>query len=122
MRVLVVEDDEDTRELVRATLEHAGAQVETVGSAREARREMLEESPDVLVSDIRMPEEDGYSLSQSLRTAGVTTPAIALTANARREDAEAARTAGFQIHLAKPIDAARLVEAVATLYEQRTIH
>jgi signal transduction histidine kinase/ActR/RegA family two-component response regulator len=122
VRVLVVEDDEDTRELVRATLEHAGAQVETVGSASEARREMLEESPDVLVSDIRMPEEDGYSLIQSLRTAGVTTPAIALTANARREDAEEARTAGFQIHLAKPIDAARLVEAVATLHEQRTIH
>ena len=122
VRVLVVEDDEDTRELVRATLEHAGAQVETVGSASEARREMLEESPDVLVSDIRMPEEDGYSLIQSLRTAGVTTPAIALTANARREDAEEARTAGFQIHLAKPIDAARLVEAVAALHEQRTIH
>jgi signal transduction histidine kinase/ActR/RegA family two-component response regulator len=122
VRVLVVEDDEDTRDLVRATLEHAGAQVETVGSASEARREMLEESPDVLVSDIRMPEEDGYSLIQSLRTAGVTTPAIALTANARREDAEEARTAGFQIHLAKPIDAARLVEAVAALHEQRTIH
>jgi signal transduction histidine kinase/ActR/RegA family two-component response regulator len=122
VRVLVVEDDEDTRELVRATLEHAGAQVETVGSASEARREMLEDKPDVLVSDIRMPVEDGYSLIQSLRTAGVTTPAIALTANARREDAEAARTAGFQIHLAKPIDAARLVEAVATLHEQRTIH
>jgi signal transduction histidine kinase/ActR/RegA family two-component response regulator len=124
VRVLVVEDDEDTRELVRATLEHAGAQVETVGSASEARREMemMEERPDVLVSDIRMPEEDGYSLIQSLRTAGVTTPAIALTANARREDAEEARSAGFQIHLAKPIDAARLVEAVAALHEQRTIH
>jgi CheY-like chemotaxis protein len=122
VRVLVVEDDEDTRELVRATLEHAGAQVETVASASEARREMAEESPDVLVSDIRMPEEDGYSLIQSLRTAGVTTPAIALTANARREDAEEARSAGFQIHLAKPIDAARLVEAVAALHEQKTVH
>ena len=122
VRVLVVEDDDDTRELVRATLEHAGAQVEAVASARDARKEMLEETPDVLVSDIRMPAEDGYSLIQSLRTAGVKTPAIALTANARREDAEDARSAGFQIHLAKPIDAARLVEAVATLHEQRTIH
>jgi CheY-like chemotaxis protein len=122
VRVLVVEDDDDTRELVRATLEHAGAQVEAVGSASEARREMAEESPDVLVSDIRMPEEDGYSLIQSLRTAGVTTPAIALTANARREDAEEARNAGFQVHLAKPIDAARLVEAVAALHEQKTVH
>ena len=122
VRVLVVEDDDDTRELVRATLEHAGAQVEAVASASDARREMAEDSPDVLVSDIRMPEEDGYSLIQSLRTAGVTTPAIALTAYARREDAEEARSAGFQMHLSKPIDAARLVEAVATLHKDRTIH
>lgn len=122
VRVLVVEDDDDTRELVRATLEHAGAQVEAVASASDARREMLEDLPDVLVSDIRMPEESGYSLIQSLRTAGVTTPAIALTAYARREDAEDARSAGFQIHLPKPIDAARLVEAVAALHKDRTIH
>ena len=122
VRVLVVEDDDDTRELVRATLEHAGAHVEAVASASDARREMLEDLPDVLVSDIRMPEESGYSLIQSLRTAGVTTPAIALTAYARREDAEDARSAGFQIHLPKPIDAARLVEAVATLHKDRTIH
>ena len=122
VRVLVVEDDDDTRELVRATLEHAGAQVEAVASASDARREILEEAPDVLVADIRMPEESGYSLVESLRTAGVTTPAIALTAYARREDAEKARTAGFQMHLAKPIDAARLIDAVAMLHEQRTIH
>jgi CheY-like chemotaxis protein len=120
--VLVVEDDDDTRELVRATLEHAGAQVEAVASASDARREMLEDQPDVLVSDIRMPEESGYSLIQSLRTAGVTTPAIALTAYARREDADEARTAGFQMHLPKPIDAARLVDAVAALHRDRTVH
>ena len=122
VRVLVVEDDDDTRELVRATLEHAGAQVEAVATASDARREMLEETPDVLVSDILMPEENGYSLIASLRTAGVTTPAIALTAYARREDADEARSAGFQIHLPKPVDAVRLIDAVATLHEQRTIH
>ena len=123
VRVLVVEDDGDTRELVRATLEHAGALVETVANARDARREMLADSPDVLVSDIRMPEENGYALMRSLRSAGVTTPAIALTANARREDADEARSAGFQIHLAKPIDAAMLIDAVATLHqEQRIVH
>jgi CheY-like chemotaxis protein len=122
VRVLVVEDDDDTRELVRTTLEHAGAHVEAVATASDARREMLEDAPDVLVSDILMPEENGYSLIASLRTAGVTTPAIALTAYARREDAEEARSAGFQIHLPKPVDAVRLIDAVATLHEQRTIH
>ena len=122
VRVLVVEDDDDTRELVRATLEHAGAHVEAVATASDARREMLEVAPDVLVSDILMPEENGYSLIASLRTAGVTTPAIALTAYARREDADEARSAGFQMHLSKPVDAVRLIDAVARLHEQRTIH
>jgi signal transduction histidine kinase/ActR/RegA family two-component response regulator len=122
VRVLVVEDDDATRELVRMTLENAGASVEAVASASEARREMLAEATDVLISDIRMPEEDGYSLLRSLRGVGVRTPAIALTAYARREDADEARAAGFQIHLSKPIDAGRLIEAVATLVEDDIVH
>jgi signal transduction histidine kinase/CheY-like chemotaxis protein len=122
VRVLVVEDDDDTRDVVRATLEHAGASVEVVSSASDARREMSSQSPHVLISDIRMPEEDGYSLIRSLRKDGVSTPAIALTAYARREDADEARAAGFQIHLAKPIDTGRLIEAVATLIGKHTIH
>jgi CheY-like chemotaxis protein len=89
--------------------------VQTVASARDARRAMLAGPPDVLVSDIRMPGEDGYALMRSLRSAGIATPAIALTAYARHEDADHAREAGFQIHLPKPIDAGRLVDAVATL-------
>jgi CheY-like chemotaxis protein len=121
-RVLVVEDDDDARELVRVTLESAGAEVETVASATDARREMLTGPPDVLISDIRMPEEDGYSLLRSLRSAGIVTPAIALTAYARHEDADDARAAGFQIHLPKPIDAGRLVDAVATLLGSDRIH
>jgi len=120
VRVLLVEDDDDTRELVRMTLEEAGASVEAVASAEEARREMMEEAPDILISDIRMPEENGYSLIQSLRAAGVSTPAIALTALARREDADAAQAAGFQLHIAKPIDVAGLVDAVARLVH--TVH
>jgi signal transduction histidine kinase/ActR/RegA family two-component response regulator len=122
VRVLVVEDDEATRELVRTTLEDAGASVETVATAGDARREVLADSPDVLISDIRMPEEDGYSLIRSLRGAGVATPAIALTAYARREDADEAHAAGFQVHLPKPVDAGRLIDAVATLIQGRTIH
>jgi CheY-like chemotaxis protein/two-component sensor histidine kinase len=122
VRVLVVEDDDATRELVRATLEDAGALVEVAATAEEARRHLLSDAPDVLISDIRMPEEDGYSLLRSLRGAGVETPAIALTAYARREDAEAAHEAGFQMHMPKPVDAGRLVEAVATLIQADTVH
>ena len=121
-RVLVVEDDEDARELVRMTLEDAGAYVETAASARDARREMLSGPPDVLISDIRMAEEDGYSLIRSLRAAGIVTPAIALTAYARHEDADEARAAGFQVHLSKPVDAGRLIDAVATLLRHDSVH
>jgi len=121
VRVLLVEDDDDTRELVRATLENAGASVEAVATADDARRELLADPPDVLISDIRMPEEDGYSLIRSLRSAGVVLPAIALTAYARREDADDAYAAGFQVHLPKPIDAGRLIDAVTTLLEKHTI-
>ena len=71
--------------------------------------------PDVLISDIRMPEENGYALMQSLRAAGIETPAIALTAYARREDALEAQAAGFQIHLPKPVDPGRLIDVVARL-------
>jgi signal transduction histidine kinase/ActR/RegA family two-component response regulator len=121
-RILLVEDDEDSRELLRLNLESAGAFVETVSTARDARREMLADPPDVLVSDIRLAEEDGYSLLRSLRQAGLRTPAIAVTAYARREDAEAARAAGYQIHMPKPVDAARLVEAVETLLRNHDVH
>lgn len=122
VRVLVVEDDEATRELVRATLEDAGATVDVAASAAAARRELFADAPDVLISDIRMPEEDGYALMRSLRGAGVATPAIALTAYARPDDAEEARAAGFQIHLPKPVDAGRLIDAIAELTRIDTVH
>jgi signal transduction histidine kinase len=115
IRVLVVEDDDDTRELLRTMLENAGAVVEGVPSAARARREVFADPPDVLISDIRMPEENGYALMQSLRAAGIETPAIALTAYARREDAVEAQAAGFQIHLPKPVDPGRLIDVVARL-------
>jgi signal transduction histidine kinase len=115
VRILVVEDDDDTRELLRTMLEGAGAVVEGVPSAARARREVFADPPDVLISDIRMPEENGYALMQSLRAAGIETPAIALTAYARREDAVEAQAAGFQIHLPKPVDPGRLIDVVARL-------
>ena len=115
VRVLVVEDDDDTRELLRSLLESAGAIVEGVDNAARARREVFADPPDVLISDIRMPDENGYALMQSLRAAGIETPAIALTAYARREDATEAQAAGFQVHLPKPVDAGRLIDTVARL-------
>jgi signal transduction histidine kinase/ActR/RegA family two-component response regulator len=122
VRVLLVEDDDDTRELVRIALERAGASVDAVATAEAARREIFSEKPDILISDIRMPEENGYALIESLRREGVVTPAIALTALARREDADAAHAAGFQLHIPKPIDPAMLVDAVATLVHNDTVH
>jgi signal transduction histidine kinase/ActR/RegA family two-component response regulator len=122
IRILLVEDDDDTREFLRVALESAGATVDAVTSAEEARRELSGDAPDILISDIRMPKEDGYSLIQSLRNAGMSTPAIALTALARREDADAAYAAGFQLHLPKPIDTTGLIDAVANLVQNHTVH
>jgi signal transduction histidine kinase len=121
-RVLLVEDDDDAREMVRLTLERAGASVEAVASARAARHHLADDPPDVLISDIRMPEEDGYSLIRWLRDAGISTPAIALTAYARQEDADQARAAGFQVHLPKPVDAGSLVDAVTSVLEPGSVH
>jgi signal transduction histidine kinase len=115
IRVLVVDDDVETIEAVRAVLEHAGANVETAANAAAARREVETWHPDVLISDIAMPYEDGYSLIKSLRAADVHVAAIALTAHARQEDEAEALAAGFQIHLAKPVDPGQLVDTVASL-------
>jgi signal transduction histidine kinase/CheY-like chemotaxis protein len=115
VRVLLVEDDNDMREMVAAALETAGAFVRAVASAIEARQSVNESVPDVLISDIAMPTEDGYSLIRTLRQSGVNVPAIALTAYARGEDIEEAKTAGFQLHLAKPVTPTQVIDAVAEL-------
>jgi signal transduction histidine kinase len=115
VRVLVVDDDKETAEAVRAVLEHAGADVHSAASAEAARRDIKAWHPDLLISDIAMPFEDGYMLIKSLRDADVNVAAIALTAHARREDEEKALAAGFQIHLAKPVDPGHLVDTVASL-------
>ena len=115
LRVLVVDDDDPTRDALRAVLEDAGATVLTASSAAEARHIVFASTPDLLISDIAMPEEDGYALLRSLRAANVNTPAIALTALARREDAEAARAAGYQMYLIKPANPVTLIEEVANL-------
>ena len=115
VRVLVVDDNEETRDVLRALLEEAGATVQTASGAAEARRTLHLLAPDVLISDIAMPDEDGYALIRSLRASNVATPAIALTALARSGDRHTALAAGYQVHMIKPADPVDLIEAVGTL-------
>ena len=115
--VLLVDDDAETREMVRTVLEGAGARVESAASADEARAVMAGWSPGVVISDIAMPDETGYAFVQTLRTSNIHVPAIALTAYARRGDAEEALAAGFQAYLAKPVQPSDLLQAVASLAE-----
>jgi PAS domain S-box-containing protein len=117
VRVLVVDDQADARELLTTILRRAGAQAVAVGSASAALEALRHSTMDVLVSDIGMPEEDGYALIAKVRALdperGGTIPAIAVTAGARVEDRSRALSAGFQLHVAKPIDPATLTKLVA---------
>jgi signal transduction histidine kinase/ActR/RegA family two-component response regulator len=119
MRVLVVDDEADARELIGYLLEAKGLEVKLVSSVGEALETLAEFAPHVLISDIGMPEEDGYTLIHSVRALAQDElsriPAIALTAFARNEDRTRALVAGFNVHLAKPIDPAELVQAVVDL-------
>lgn len=119
MRVLLVEDDADTRELLTTLLQRCGARVTAVGSASEALMTIDLTQPDVLVSDIAMPGEDGYALIRKIRLRdadqGRWLPAVALTAYARDEDRARALAAGYQRHLTKPVDPAALARTVAVL-------
>jgi PAS domain S-box-containing protein len=119
VRVLVVDDEADGRELVSAILGRCGAEVTVTASARAALEALDRARFDVLVSDIVMPEEDGYDLIRKVRARepgrSGQIPALAVTAYARIEDRAAALSAGYQQHAAKPIEPAELVAAVATL-------
>jgi signal transduction histidine kinase/ActR/RegA family two-component response regulator len=113
VRVIVVDDEEDARDLVAAVLEQAGAVVTSVGSAEEAMHAIHESPPALLVSDIGMPGEDGYALIARVRALpadrGGKTPAVALTAFTRSEDRTRALRAGYDAHVGKPIDPSALV-------------
>jgi PAS domain S-box-containing protein len=117
--VLVVDDEEDARRLMIEVLSEYGATVISARSVAEAFELLAAHSPNVLVSDIAMPEEDGYSLIRRLRglptEAGGRTPAVAVTAYARLSDRVRAVSAGFQFHLAKPVEPAELASVVAKL-------
>lgn len=117
LRVLTVDDDPEVRELLMAILRQFGADVLSVASAIEALSVLETFQPDVLVSDVGMPDMDGYGLIQQVRTHSFyrekPLPAIALTAYAREEDQQRVLSEGFQQHLAKPIEPLDLVQAIA---------
>ena len=119
-RILVVEDDEDVRDTLAAALQLAGAEVAVAAGATEALAVAPQFQPTVLVSDIGMPDEDGYVLLEKLRTfekqqGRKPIPAIALTGYAQPEDVERTRKAGYQSHLAKPVELDRLTDEIRRL-------
>jgi PAS domain S-box-containing protein len=122
-RVLVVDDHADARQLIGGILEASGASVITTASSREAFAALSRSAPDVLIADIGLPEEDGYALIRRIRRLdpdhGGRIPAIALTAYARAEDKDRALAAGFQRHVAKPVEPHALVRIVASTLEER---
>jgi CheY-like chemotaxis protein len=119
LRVLAVDDEADSREVVAAVLASCGALVVTAASVPEAMTVFERERPDVVLSDIGMPGEDGYAFVARLRALplrdGGATPAACLTGYASLDDRRRALLAGFTMHVAKPIDPADLVAVVASL-------
>jgi CheY-like chemotaxis protein len=118
LRVLLVEDEDNTREALTVLLSSFGAEIKAAASASEALEILPEFKPHVLVSDIAMPGEDGYSLIRKVRALGKTEaqlPALALTAYASEDDVKRALDVGFQAHLAKPVETKKLVGAIARL-------
>lgn len=119
IRVLAVDDDRDSIEMVRTILDHAGAVTEVASSVAHAVERLAEFRPDVILSDLEMPDEDGYSLIRRIRglppERGGLTPVAAVTAYGRVEDRVRTLSAGFDTHLAKPVDPAELVAVVASL-------
>ena len=119
LKVVVVDDQSDARDLIKRVLEGAGARARLAGTVDEALQLIVGDTPDVLLSDIGMPEADGFELLRRVRRLapeqGGRVPAIALTAFARSEDRTKVLRAGFLVHIAKPVDPAELVATVASV-------
>jgi two-component system CheB/CheR fusion protein len=122
LSILVVDDDQSASAAVQEILRHAGAEVSVVASAEEARRALAEVRPQLIVCDIAMPGENGYSFIRNLRqfdtASGLQVPAIALTALAGDEDRRRSIAAGFQEHLSKPVDIDRLLQTISEVAAQ----
>ena len=119
LEILVVDDEADTRELLKQGLEYCGATVSVAGSATEAVEAITTKTPDILISDIGMPGVDGYDLIRQIRrlpaAKGGKVPAIALTAYTRTEDRLQALRAGYDMHVPKPVELAELVAVAASV-------
>lgn len=115
LRLLFVEDDKDSREMVAFALERHGAIVASATTVDEAVRLVDEFQPDLLLSDIGLPEADGYALLRLLHSRGRRIPAIALTAYTRPEDRQSALSAGYWRHIGKPVDIPDLVTAISAV-------
>src|SRR5436309_9648126 len=124
LHVLLVEDESDMRESVTVSLELCGARVTAVGAAPAALEILDRDPPDIVLCDIGMPDEDGYTLVRKIRSRGAERggqiPAVALTAYARDEDRSRALDAGFQIHIAKPVEPTEIARVVADLCRSTT--
>jgi signal transduction histidine kinase/DNA-binding response OmpR family regulator len=122
VRVLVVDDDDDTCEMLTFALSLLGAETYCSGSVSDAFIALAEHSPDILLTDINMPDEDGYSFIGKLRSLppenGANIPVIAITAMARPEDSEKVLSAGFQVHLPKPVDIEELSATILKLLKK----
>jgi CheY-like chemotaxis protein len=119
VKVLVVDDEGSAREIISAVLTRCGATVTAVASAEEGMTALKESPADVLVSDIGMPNENGYELITRIRTSGSEIPAVALTAYAKTEDRMRALAAGFNTHVPKPVEPAELALVIASLVERK---
>jgi CheY-like chemotaxis protein len=119
VEILVVDDEVSAREIITEVLRHCGARVTAVASAAEAMTALKKSPPDVLVSDIGMPNENGYELISRIRTLGSEVPAVALTAYAKTEDRMRALAAGFNTHVPKPVEPAELALVIASLVERK---
>lgn len=124
VRILVVDDDADSREMLQFLLEDSKAQIVTAGSAHEALDQFKVFKPDILISDLGMPEMDGYDLIKQIRALpsesdGRRTPAIALTGYVSLEEQKRVEAAGFDIHVAKPVDFNRLMETIKNLLRKQ---
>jgi PAS domain S-box-containing protein len=126
IRVLVIDDEQDARELLTIALTQSGAEVRTAATVRAALGILEQWKPDVLVSDIGMPDQDGYDLIRTVRALeaerGGTIPALALTGYASAEDAARARLAGYETHMAKPVAPGELIVAVASLVAKDSVN
>ena len=117
IRILVVDDDEDARSLLHAVLEYSGAEVVSAESARGALAALGQRRPDVVISDLVMPGDDGYALIRAMRTRALvrSVPMIALTAYAFAHSADEVLSAGFNAYLKKPVEPWELCRTVARL-------